>query len=132
MHANPVARVEPPVLIDPFTGVSLRERRKTDEQQAHESHVHETLNSRRSYAGPENKCQDRWRDFRAAVVPLANSCWCGFRLGDPTVHDLDNAVTVRCVGLRVSHLDDGCALVIELLEDLHDLFGLARMEVARG
>ena len=51
-------------------------------------------------------------------------------LHDPPVAQLDDAVAVLRVGLRVRHLDDRGSAAVELLEQLHDFTGLIRVEVA--
>src|SRR5436190_15351280 len=53
-------------------------------------------------------------------------------LHDPPVAQLDDAVAVLRVGLRVRHLDDRGPANVELLEELHDFTGLIRVEVAGG
>jgi patatin-related protein len=49
---------------------------------------------------------------------------------DPAVEKADDAVAVLGVSLRVGDLDDGRPLVVELLEQAHDLLGLGRVQVA--
>src|SRR5262245_19335210 len=51
---------------------------------------------------------------------------------DPAVLHLDDPVSIAGVRLRVRDLDDGRALAVELREQLHDLLGLARVQVPRG
>src|ERR1700690_942329 len=51
---------------------------------------------------------------------------------DPTVEELDDAIAVSRVGLGVGDLDDGGALVLQSLEEFHDLLALAGVEVAGG
>jgi hypothetical protein len=50
---------------------------------------------------------------------------------DPTVFELDDPVTVGGVFLRVCNLDDGRAAFVQLLEELHDLFALRGVKIAR-
>src|ERR1043166_1082014 len=50
--------------------------------------------------------------------------------GHPTVTQLNDAVAVAGVFLRVRDLNDGRALGVQLLKKLHDLFALARVQVA--
>src|SRR5208337_4646249 len=50
---------------------------------------------------------------------------------DPAVLQLDDAVAVGRVRLRVRHLDNSCAFAVEPLEKLHDFPRLIRMQVAR-
>ena len=55
-----------------------------------------------------------------------------FSLGsfhDPAVAQLDDAIAVGRVLIRVCDLNDGCAFAVQLLEQLHDFFALAGMEV---
>src|SRR6266702_8074561 len=47
----------------------------------------------------------------------------------PTVLEPDNPVTISCIGFRMCDLDDGCAFLIQLLEQLHDFAALIGMEV---
>src|SRR2546428_11296221 len=51
-------------------------------------------------------------------------------LGDPAVFEPHNPVAVFSVDLRVRDLNYRCAFFVEFLEHLHDLFALARMEIA--
>src|SRR5581483_7011372 len=51
--------------------------------------------------------------------------------GHPSVAQLDDARTVARVRLRVRHLDDRRAGVVQRLEELHDFLALRRMQVAR-
>src|SRR6476661_9000186 len=48
---------------------------------------------------------------------------------DPSVLQVDDAVAERGVGLRVRDLHDRRAAFVELLEQLHDLLRLRRMQV---
>src|SRR5438874_2853940 len=50
--------------------------------------------------------------------------------GHPTVTQLNDAVAVAGIFLRMGHLNDGRALGVQLLKKLHDLFTLARVQVA--
>src|SRR3954469_1734447 len=52
-------------------------------------------------------------------------------LGNPAVDDFDDPVSILGVLLRVRHLNDRGAFLVELLEKLHDLFRLAGMQIAR-
>src|SRR4051794_1957395 len=52
-------------------------------------------------------------------------------LDDPAVAEVDDAGAVGGVGLGVRDLDDRRPAFVELLEQLHDLLALARMQVAR-
>ncbi len=51
-------------------------------------------------------------------------------LGNPSILNLDDSVAVLRVLLVMRDLDDGRTLLVEPLEELHDLFALARMQVA--
>src|SRR5687768_678860 len=67
------------------------------------------------------------------IAPLnADKKRVGRSLHDPPVAQLDDAVAVLRVHLRMRHLDDGRPLVVELLEQFHDLPGLIGVEIARG
>src|SRR6185503_6326309 len=57
---------------------------------------------------------------------------CAFGSRNPAVLQLDSPVAEFGIFLGVRHLDDRRAAVIELLEQLHDLATLARVQVARG
>src|SRR5919109_4990339 len=48
----------------------------------------------------------------------------------PTVAQLNGARAVRGVGLRVCHLDDRGALLVQLAKEFHDFLGLAGMKIA--
>src|ERR1700731_3332596 len=52
------------------------------------------------------------------------------RSHDPAVAQLDDAVSITCVFFRMRHLDDGHAFIIQFLKEFHDLFALARVEIA--
>src|SRR5438067_553251 len=51
---------------------------------------------------------------------------------NPAVAQLNDALPVRRVFLRVRHLNDGHAFVIELAKQLHDFFALTGVQVSRG
>src|SRR5579875_2064130 len=51
-------------------------------------------------------------------------------LSDPAVLDLDYAMAVLGVLFVMRNLNDGGALLVELLEKLHDFLALARMQIA--
>src|SRR5271165_4236687 len=51
---------------------------------------------------------------------------------EPSVAELDNARAVLRVLFRVGYLDDGRALFIQPLEQLHDLLSLCGMQIAGG
>ena len=52
--------------------------------------------------------------------------------GDPAVRNFDNPAAVRRVHFRMGHLDDGDPIVfVELAEQLHDLFRLRGVQIAR-
>src|SRR5579859_8120392 len=51
---------------------------------------------------------------------------------DPSIEQLDRAMPVGCVRLRVRHLDDRRSGFIELPEELHDFFCLIGMQIAGG
>src|SRR6266404_9591808 len=53
-------------------------------------------------------------------------------LHDPAVTELNDTVSVGRVFLRVRHLHDGCALGVEFLKQLHDLFTLTGVEITSG
>src|SRR5262245_37540584 len=53
-------------------------------------------------------------------------------IDDPAVADLDDPVAVRRVDVGMGHLDDRRPRVVELLEQLHDVAPLIRVEVPRG
>ncbi len=50
----------------------------------------------------------------------------------PPVFNLDDPIPIRRVGFRVGDLNDGRPLIVELLEDAHDLFGLVGVEIPGG
>src|SRR6266404_603578 len=50
----------------------------------------------------------------------------------PAVTKLNDTVSVGRVFLRVRHLHDGCALGVEFLKQLHDLFTLTGVEITGG
>src|ERR1041384_7367823 len=52
-------------------------------------------------------------------------------IDDPAVFKSHNSIAVRGVGFGVRHLNDRGAFVIETLEQIHDLFALRRMKIAR-
>src|SRR6185503_21037559 len=49
---------------------------------------------------------------------------------DPAVAQVNHPRAVAGVGLRMRNLDDRGPLLVELLEELHDLLALARVQVA--
>src|SRR5580698_6430242 len=51
---------------------------------------------------------------------------------NPAIGDIDDAVPVLGILLVVSHLNDRGSLVIQALEEIHDLLALARMQIAGG
>src|SRR5690349_24389854 len=51
---------------------------------------------------------------------------------DPAVAQLDDAIAVRRILFRVRDLNDRRAFVIQLLEQLHDLTTLTRVQIAGG
>ena len=53
-------------------------------------------------------------------------------MDDPSIAQLDDAIAELSVGFRVRDLNDGRAFVVELLEQLHDLPRLIRMQIPRG
>src|ERR1051326_1563973 len=53
-------------------------------------------------------------------------------MDDPTVFQLHDPIAVRSVNFGVRHLNDGGAFFVKTLEQIHDLFALGRMQVARG
>src|SRR5439155_25828734 len=53
-------------------------------------------------------------------------------VSDPGVSQLNDAFAIRRVLLRVRHLHDGHAFIIELAKELHDFFALTGMQVSRG
>ena len=53
-------------------------------------------------------------------------------VNNPAVAQLNDAFAVRGVFLRVRDLNDGHAFIVELAEQPHNLFALARMQIAGG
>src|SRR5438132_10359162 len=51
---------------------------------------------------------------------------------DPSVFQLDDAVTKRRIRFRVRYLNDSSSLLVQPAKQLHDLFGLAGMQIAGG
>src|SRR5207247_1737796 len=51
---------------------------------------------------------------------------------EPAILQVDDPVAVLRVLLGVRDLDDGCALLIQAREEIHDLTRLRGMQVARG
>src|SRR5690348_18497099 len=49
---------------------------------------------------------------------------------DPAILEIDDVAAVICPGLVVSHLNNGGALVVQLLEKVHNFVPLARVQVA--
>src|SRR5438046_6281348 len=49
---------------------------------------------------------------------------------DESVSQLDDAIAVGCVHIRVRHLDDGGALLVQGLEHLHNFFPLIGVQIA--
>src|SRR6266446_9404340 len=65
------------------------------------------------------------------VIPESSNAGGGFLLADhPAVLELNDAMTIRGVALRVRNLNDCRASVVESLEELHDLVALRGVQVA--
>src|SRR5690242_12249665 len=60
---------------------------------------------------------------RSLSMPVAPS------IHDPAIFQLDDSVSVLGILLGVRHLHDRRAVRIELLEELHDLLSLARVQI---
>src|SRR6266849_5569700 len=56
----------------------------------------------------------------------------GGGLDDPAVRELNDAVAVSGPGIVVRDLDDGGALLVQMFQQVHDHFALARMQAAGG
>src|SRR5581483_787411 len=89
-----------------------------------------------------NRCMRRRRKWAEILAKRDKEKWAGrtptllryrFRAAadHPAVRQLDDAMPIRRVLVRVRHLHDRGAFLVELLEKLHDLLALARMEIAR-
>src|ERR1051325_2236272 len=52
-------------------------------------------------------------------------------IDDPAVFQSHNPIAVGSVGFGVRHLNNGCAFIVKAFEQIHNLFALGRMQVAR-
>src|SRR5438445_10776838 len=94
------------------------------------------------YCRPASRRHKEWR-FSVAInqnpetsrcvdLRRLSKCRIGGIANQPSVPQLKRTASVCRVGFRVSDLHDGCALLIQLPKELHDLFGLTGMQVAGG
>src|SRR5260370_24658065 len=80
------------------------------------------------------------RNVRSAALQTVSACsrrlcrtdlraGCGVVCHNPPVLQLNNAIPIGGISLRVCDLDDRCTGVIQFFEELHDLFALCGMEI---
>ena len=54
------------------------------------------------------------------------------RILQPTIEEVNNPVATRRIGFGVGHLHNRCSLLVQTLEQFHDLLTLCGMEIPRG
>ena len=73
------------------------------------------------HAKPASRCPYPRIQFRIRAV-----------LRHPSISNFNHPIAVARIDFGVRYLNNRCALLIQLLEELHDLLGLAGVQIPRG